>query len=316
MVRGLQVAARNNDQDSCFQIFAKVIESEDTNNWLYLTGYREIVSAGYIDALRDFLQQQIGNPKANPMLGWLWALYCMDYEGKPKKILAYLQHFERGGEYWMNAIEAIFGSEKYADTADVIIRKFRSALAEHGRLWSLVTFHYSRKQEWKRLRRWCASQWKRPSNEAWAVYLYSYGLRLTGKWIPAYNVNEYAASLPSDSYYDRIVLWQLIRSVLIKKNGINTDQLARIRFNELSSLEQYCYTLFLTIYFTDRDGGLDEAGESVVASYKEAKRDYPSIASSKVGSYFNRQIRSYLLGQYKGGFGRRMLWGFRLYMLA
>ncbi len=316
MVRGMQAAARRKDQDLAFEIFSKVIESEDGNDWLYITGYRELVAAGYIDALRDFLQQQLGNPKANSMLGWLWALYCMDHEEKAKTILLYLQQLEQGDEYWMNAMEAIFSNEQYIAAADVVVRKFRSTLAEHGRLWSLVTFHYSRKQEWKKLRNWCATRWQRPGNEAWAVYLYSYGLRLIGKWIPAYNVNEYAASLPADSYYDRIILWQLVRSVLIKKQSIDTDQLARIRFNELSSLEQYCYTLFLTIYFTDRDGGLDAAEESVIASYKEAKRDYPNIASSNVGSYFNRQIRSYLVGHYKGGFGRRLLWGFRLYMLA
>lgn len=316
LVREVQAAARCDNQELAFQIFSKVIESEESNDWLYMTGYREIVSAGYKEALREFLHQQLGNAKANSKLGWLWALYCMDYENKAKKIFDYLQPLEQGGGYWMNAMEAIFSSEKYADTADLIIRKFGKTLADHGRLWSLVTFHYSRKQEWKKLRRWCAANWRRQSNEAWAVYLYSYGLRLIGKWMPAYKVNEFAASLPADGYYDRIIMWQLVQSVLVKQQKIDSDRLARVRFNELSSLEQYCYTLFLTVFFAERDGGLDAAEESVVASYKEAKRDYPNIAGSSVGAYLNRQIRSHLVTNYTGGLGKRLLWRFRLYVLA
>jgi hypothetical protein len=316
LVREIQAAARCKDRELALQVFATVIESDDSNDWIYITSYREICSAGYKDHLREFLQKQLSNPTANAMLGWLWALYCMDYERRTKKILDYLKALEIGSQYWMNAMEAIFSSEQYVDTAEVIIKKFRKRLAGNGRLWSLVAFHYSRKQDWKKLRHWCASNWQRETNEAWAVYLYSYGLRLVGKWKASYHVNEYAATLPADGYNDRIILWQLIRSVLVNQEAFDTDQLARIRFNEVSSLEQYCYKLFFSLFITERDGGLEAAAELVVCAFKDAKRDYPDIAKSKVGRHFNRQVRSYLVGHYKGGIGRRLRWWFRLYLLA
>lgn len=316
LVRELQAATRCRDRDVALDIFSRVIESEDSNDWIYITCYRELADAKYLKELRAAVQQNLDNPKANSMLGWLWALYCMDYEKKAKTILDYLQPLEQGSELWMNAMEAIFSTGKYGGTAEVVIKKYGKLMAENGRLWSLVTFHYSRIQNWKKLRRWCASNWQRESNEAWAVYLYSYGLRLIGKWNTAYMVNGFAASLPSDNYYDRIILWQLAESVLIKQKPIDTDLLARIRFNELSSLEQYCYILIMAVYTTDQKGGLDYSAASVIESFKQAKKDYHEIARSNIGGTFNRQIRSYLWRQYNGSLTMRLFWWLRLYMLA
>ena len=304
------------DRDLAFELLARVIESEDSNDWIYVTSYRELVDAGYAKELKQFLEQQLSNPKANSMLGWLWTLYCLDFEKKANTILKYLEPLEQGSALWINAMEAVFSTGKYGGFAEVVIKKFKSALAENGRLWSLVTFHYSRIQNWKKLRRWCAPNWQRDSNEAWAVYLYSYGLRLAGKWNQAYAVNGFAASLPEDSYYDRILLWQLAQSVLLGGKALDTDRLARIRFNELSSFEQYCFALLCILDKVNREGGLDQASAEVVESFKRAKREFREISTSNVGVRFNRQIRHYLVRTYQGSMGMRLFWMLRLYLMA
>ena len=316
LVRELQAAARCRDRDLAFELLPRVIESEDSNYWIYVTSYRELVDAGYAKELKQFLEQQLSNPKANSMLGWLWTLYCLDFEKKANTILKYLEPLEQGSALWINAMEAVFSTGKYGGFAEVVIKKFKSALAENGRLWSLVTFHYSRIQNWKKLRRWCAPNWQRDSNEAWAVYLYSYGLRLAGKWNQAYAVNGFAASLPEDSYYDRILLWQLAQSVLLGGKALDTDRLARIRFNELSSFEQYCFALLCILDKVNREGGLDQASAEVVESFKRAKREFREISTSNVGVRFNRQIRHYLVRTYQGSMGMRLFWMLRLYLMA
>ena len=316
LVRELQAAARQRDRDEALELFSTVIESTDSNDWLYVTSYREMVDAGYKEELRAFLESQLSNPNANSMLGWLWALYCLDFEKKGKAILTYLQPLEQGSDLWLNAMEAIFSSGQYSGTAEIVIKKFKKSLADNGRLWSLVTFHYSRIQNWKKLRHWCEPNWHRDSNEAWAVYLYSYGLRLVGQWKSAYGVNRYAASLPADGYQDRILLWQLAESVLVTGNDLDTDLLARIRFNELSSFEQYSYTLLCTLYTVLEAGGLDHAGLNVINTFKQAKKDYREIANSNVGVRFNRQIRTYLVRQYSGSLGKKLFWTLRLYLSA
>ena len=314
LVRYLQAAIRNTQLAVASELFDQLMQFPHDNEWLFETTYQEYAREKLWNALRERLQSYVNDPSCNPMIGRLWARYCLERESKRSAILGYLKPFAIGSERWAEAMEAIFAHQEHYPTANLVLGKFKQKMKQNPRIWSLVTFHYARRQEWASARRWCADGWQRPDNQAWAVYLYGFGLRLAGKWRESIRVNEYAAQLPADDYYDRIILWQLHADSLVNNNPVDTDRLARIRFNELAVLEQYTWRLIQALHQVQQQG-LAAAQPEVFKQFREARKMHREVAASRTGQQVHRQVRHRMVSHCEGNVWAKGWLLLRLFLL-
>lgn len=314
LVRYLQAAIRDSKLAVASELFDELIRYPQDNEWLYETVYREYAREELWNALRDRLQQYLNDPQSNPMIGRLWAQFCLDHEPKRKTLLKYLEPFEPGTDRWREAMEAVFAREEDYKSGDLVIRQYRETLLDDPRVWSLVTFHYTRRRQWGSARRWCARHWKRPDNNAWAVYLHGYGLRLDGKWKQAMEVNDYAAQLPADDYYDRIILWQLYAGSVVGNEVLDEDQFARIRFDELAALEQYLFRLVAMLLQTQQQG-VQATLKKIKSVLRQARKQHPDVANSNVAQKVNQDIRRRVVAGYDGNLLQKGWLMFQLFLL-
>jgi tetratricopeptide (TPR) repeat protein len=314
LVRYLQASMGKGLVAVASELFDQLMRCPQDNPWLFETAYQAFVREELWDRLRKHLQACVNDPDCNPITGRLWAQYCLDRESKRSTILDYLKPFPAGSDRWRQAMEAIFAKQDYHQTADLVLSKFKQAAKEDPRVWSLVTFHHSRRQDWRNLRRWCADGWQRSDNNAWAVYLYGYGLRLAGNWRESARVNEYAAQLPADDYYDRIILWQLHADSLANNKPVDTDRLARIRFNELAALEQYLWRLIQTLHQVQHQG-LPAARQDMIKRFREARKLHRDVSSSQVGQQVHRHVRRRIVGHSGGSILEKAWLSLQLFLL-
>ena len=315
LVRFMKMAAQSNDNNQVYRFLSLLIETKETNEWLFLSSYQIALSLAASQQLWAFLESVLAKPDTNPLVGQLWIKINRDLEDKKHSLVSALECLEANSPMWMQAMEAIFDSDSATEETLEVIAKYRSQLQENGRLWSLVTYYLANVQKWEELRSWCKNNWKRESNDAFAVYLYNYGLRLDEKWERAAAVNAFAATQAQDDYIDRIILWKLVDDLDAHSQPIDTDLLSRIRYPELSEFEQYAYSLIAAVKIAQDAGGIVKAWSPVSAALHQAKVNHPDLLAYPVVQMLKLKIRRYLMQQIQGGWWEKITGRFRLFNL-
>lgn len=310
-VRYLQADVMAGEHDAALQKFQQLLSSSETNNWLFDTSYRALMRAGVRQRCFDTMEQVLAEPGANPLLGRLWMRYAFDTDKTGKSLLPLLERLQ-GTPLWLEAMEEVFSPSRYGNATKKIIRRYRKEMQQQGRLWSLVVFYYSDQRQWKNVRSWCKANWQRNTNDAWAVYLYSYGLRLSKSWQQAAAVNRFALSLPEDDYIDRILLWHLVDGALYSQQKIDLDTIGRIRVPELSALETYVYDL-LQAMWAAQNHGIQGAFKDIFPILENAKRQHHDLLHAQVTQGIKKQVRQFLTRYIQGNIWQQILWRVRLF---
>lgn len=314
LVRYLQAALRDHKLAVATELFDALMHYQNDNEWLFETSYQEYARADLWDTLRQRLTLYLEDADCNPAIGRLWAQYGLDREGKPEAILKYLAPFDVGSARWREAMEAILARKEYRKQAEAVLRKHAKAAQADPRVWSLVMFHYARHELWLKVRQWGRDHWQRSENNAWAVYLYGHGLRLGGRWNEAIRVNEYAATLPGDDYYDKILIWQLQADSLASANPVDEDRLARIRVNELAAVERYLLRLIEALLLVQQQG-LPAAQAELIERLRTLRKGYSEESQTSVAQYLHRQARHRVVAHYQGSVLGKAWLLLRLYLL-
>lgn len=313
-VRFLQIALLKEEIDTALQLFRKILCDKEDNSWLYNTAYAALIEQGLQSDVKTILHQSVKDTQINSWAGALWLRYCQDHEKSGKAVLTYIQTLEANPVAWRGGMEYVLSPRVYGKFTSKIIERYKKQLQGDPRLWSLVTFYYSDQQQWSKVLKWCKDNWENPQNEAWAVYLYNYGLRLELKWSLAERVNEFARSLPEDDYYDRIVLWSLIDETLHQGKSLSQDQFYRIRYDELAASEQYAYCLLKAINLA-QETGLPHAPDQFDEILNEAKMVGQEVLGSKMAQKLKLLTRKYIGRTIEGGFLEVLKWKFKLFNL-
>lgn len=310
-VRFLQADILEANHDAALQKFHQLLVSSETNTWLFDTSYSTLMRAVPRQRCLDIMEPLLKHPDVNPLLGRLWLRYAFDTDRTGKSVVPSLERLA-DTPLWPEALEEVFSPSRYGSVTKKVIRRYRKELQQQGRLWSLVVFYYSRQQQWKNVRSWCQSHWKRNTNDAWAVYLYSYGLRLSGDWQQAAAVNHYALTLPEDDYIDRILLWHLVDGALINRQKIELDTIGRIRVPELSALETYAFDLLQAMWAAQHQG-IQGAYQDIFAILDNAKRQHHDVLHAPVTQGLKKQVRRFLTLYIQGNIWQQLLWRIRLF---
>lgn len=314
-VRLLQTAILKNDVSSALQFFSEIIKTDLNSDWIFNNSYQAFHQHGLQKQLYTLLKQQVKSKSSNPLVGMLWAQFCIDNEKRHAKIFEYLNCLEEKSPQWLEAMEVVLTPKNKTWSTRKVIKLNRDFFQENTRLWSLVSFYYAKERRWGEVMAWCNKNWQRDSNPAWAVYLYGFGLRRNKKWKEAAKVNSFAKFLTLDDYEDNIILWYAIDGLLADQVRINEDDLIRIRYPELSPFEQYAYHLLKAMHFARTRGGLLNCSEVVISALNDAKTEGQSILSDSVVQLLKGRARRVLQAQIKGSLWTQIVWRLRLFNL-
>jgi len=313
-VRILQSELLQDRNDVAIQLFGELLHDSTRSEWIYGTSYEALIEAGLKDKVYELMQSALGEATVNPLVGRIWLRYAFDQRLSVRAILGTLKEVERYPNVWKESLEEVFTPKYYGEITTKVIRRFRDKLQEDGRLWSIVTFYLADQRKWTELCKWCKKQWENPDRDAWAVYLYSFGLRLQSDWKEAAVVNKAAMDLPVDDYIDRILLWKLVDGAIYSNQEIDLDDIGQIRVPELAVLEGYVFDLLQAMWYAQHNG-IQPAAEKVEGILTNAKQTHQGILQDKVTIGIKRRVRHFLYRHIQGGLWQKIIWRIRLYHL-
>ena len=311
-VRILQSALLQETEAQATQLFSELLQDPVQSEWVFDTSYEALINAGLKDKTYELMRSALNESTVNPFVGKIWLRFAFDQRLAPKEIFDFLSIVESNSKLWNEAMEEVFTPSHYGKVTIKVIRRFGKKLQDDGRLWSIVTFYLANQQKWTQLCNWCKHQWDKPNRNAWAVYFYSYGLRLKNEWEKAAEVNETASSLPSDDYIDRILLWQLVDGAIYSNRNIALDDIGRIRIPELAALEAYVFEL-LQVMWHVQNNGLQPTADKVQSLLVNAKHSHQDLLQAKVTNSIKRRVRQFLYRHIQGGLWQKIIWRIRLF---
>jgi len=314
IVRLLKIALLKEKTEEALQLFKKVLSAAEDNDWLFMNSYQAMVNNGLNEKIKALLDEATRNTSRNPLVGKLWMQYCIDFEKEEKQQLSYLDMVSHNKAALSCAINHIIQPDNYSELTNKVISRFKKHIQETPDLWSLVVLFLVKSEEWSKLLKWCNNDWQREDNNAWAVYLYSYGLRLKMKWPLAEKVNEYALSLPEDDYYDRILLWSIIDQTLQYDQPFAQDDFFRIRYDELAPVEKYAYYLLNAVQLaqnSDFTSAYDDFNEILTT----AKNEGSEVLTSAMAQKLKKLTYKHLSKTINEGFFNNLAWKTKLFNL-